>query len=293
MFEQAESPVSRDLINIDLHIKGDPYWLEPAPVRMGTPPSSQFRRLMANRGINPDATEGGSTGTNPNFMDLNEISVANTAEHEVLMVFRSFTPQEFDPETGLTPAGKKSSNVLNGVYGVRMVTHSFSGGEFKQRLQGLRDINTNLRNVDLFANLKDQPEDSAAESTDAQTDTESSSTAQGAANIVDATITLTNVTQERIDTVANLINPNNTFGTGLATNTIGPVDTSPLGTVNYNPLGDGGPRITPIAGTSIGVTVPEGGSTSTGRSSAGTGRRYGRRIGGRRFAINDGRFNIP
>ena len=173
MFEQAESPVSADLLNIDLNIKGDPYWLEPGPTRRGTAPTSQFRRLMANRGVDPDATQDAAAQTNTSPDEINEVSVANTAERETLMVFRSYTPQEFDPVTGLTPAGKKSSNVLNGIYAVRMVYHSFSGGEFKQRLQGIRDINTNLRNVDLFSELRDVPEDTAesSESPPASTDT--------------------------------------------------------------------------------------------------------------------------
>lgn len=279
MFEQAESPVSRDLINIDLNIKGDPYWLEPAPIRFGDRPSSQFRRLMANRGIDPDnfSPSAANTERNSNFQDMDEVSTANTAEGEVLMVFRSFTPQEFDPETGLTPAGKKSSNVLNGVYGVRMVHHSFSGGEFTQRLQGIRDINTNLAEVDLYATLSDQPEDSAAESTNPLTDILSSDVAQGAASILDATLTLTNVTQQRIDTVANLINPNNTFSSGSnnTVSAIGSVNTS----IGAGAIGTGGPRIpaiTPIGSTPVSIGTPEGGSKPTGESAGSNRRRYSR-----------------
>ena len=69
------------------------------------------------------------------------------------MVFRSFTPLEFDPETGITPAGKKSNNVLNGVYGVPTVTHNFSGGVFTQTLHGIRDASIVLANVNLLAHL--------------------------------------------------------------------------------------------------------------------------------------------
>jgi hypothetical protein len=288
MFEQAESPVSRDLINIDLNIKGDPYWLEPAPIRLGNPPSSHFRRLMANRGVNPDST-GGNTNQNSNFQDLENVSSANTAEGEVLMVFRSFTPQEFDPETGLTPAGKKSANVLNGIYGVRMVHHEFSGGEFKQRLQGIRDINTNLRNVDLYAELRDTPESTAAESTNPITDILTSDVAQGAASILDATITLTNVTQQRIDTVANLINPNNTFSSGVSTSTtsstIGPVISTAIGAaaIGAGAIGTGGPRIQPINPSNIGTSPQPSTAGTDGRTSGrgGPRRRYGTRYDGR------------
>ena len=170
MFEQAESPVSRDLINIDLNIKGDPYWIEPAPHKLGTAPPSIFRRLMANRGANPDADNLTATSTTPQSTDADEVLTANTAQEETLMVFRSFTPQEFDPDTGITPAGKKSTNVINGVYGVKMVVHNFNRGEFTQTLKGIRDININLRNVDLFENLQDQPEDSGEDSTTPRSD---------------------------------------------------------------------------------------------------------------------------
>ena len=279
MFEQAESPVSRDLINIDLKIKGDPYWLEPSPIRTGTRPSSQFRRLMANRGIDPDRTNLSAQNTerNSNMNDLNEVTTANTAEGEVLMVFRSFTPQEFDPETGLTPAGKKSSNVLNGVYGVRVVHHSFSGGEFTQRLQGIRDINTNLRNVDLFAELGDAPESAAPESTNPVTDILTSDVVQGAASILDATLALTAVTQQRIDTVANLVNPNNTFSnTNISQLTeIGSVNTN----IGGGAIGTGGPRIPtiqPIGSSSISSGPEQGASPQVGQGAGSRVRRYSR-----------------
>ena len=140
---------------------------------------------MANRGVDPDQRQSTVTSTQVSTLEQNEVTVANTAERETLMVFRSFTPQEFDPETGLTPAGKEASNVLNGVYGVRMVTHSFSGGEFTQRLQGIRDININLRNVDLFAELRDQPEDVTEDLVGPRASIESIVDAQGGASIVD------------------------------------------------------------------------------------------------------------
>lgn len=156
MFEQAQSPVSGDLLNIELRVKGDPYWLEPSPVDRNEAPSTFFRRLAANRRLNPDSdAQAVDTSTITNEMER-EVSSANTAEQQTLVVFRSFTPQEFDPETGITPAGRKNVNVLNGIYAVREVTHSFSGGEFTQTLYGIRQVNINLRNTDLFKDLNDQ-----------------------------------------------------------------------------------------------------------------------------------------
>lgn len=214
MFEQAQSPVSGDLVNIELRIKGDPYWLEPSPVRLGQPPTTQFRRLMANRKVNPDqvAQVDSSTFTEESEKERNEFAVANTAEQQTLIVFRSFTPLEFDPETGLTPAGKKSTNVLNGIYAVKEVTHSFSGGEFTQTLHGIRNVFINLQNVDLFGNITDQPEDTASDSTSSRTDILSITDATGAGSIspVDPTAPLnqTPINTGAIGNGGGLIDPN-------------------------------------------------------------------------------------
>ncbi len=158
MFEQAGSPTGRDLINIDLNIKGDPYWIEPTPHRFGTEPVTHFRRLLEERGLNPDSDAGiqafGEIETSfAGTSGQDEVVIADTTSRQTLIVFRSYTPQEFDPETGLTPAGRKSTNVINGVYGIRMVTHSFSAGEFKQTLHGNRDPQISLKNVNLDQNI--------------------------------------------------------------------------------------------------------------------------------------------
>lgn len=150
MFEQAKSPVSGDLLNIDLNIKGDPYWLEPPPIHRNAAPRSTLDRMLADRGFTP----AGDSGTAPNSTTVEQnFTTANASNAQTYMVFRSFTPQEFDPATGLTPAGKKSNNVLNGVYGIRTVTHTFSGGAFTQTLHGIRDPKINVSNVNLLAHL--------------------------------------------------------------------------------------------------------------------------------------------
>ncbi len=154
IFEQAESPIAGDLLNIDLRIKGDPYWLEPNPHYINTAPTTSFRRLMANRGIVAD-TAGGTVSIATGGEDQNDVSVANTSERQTLMVFRSFTPQEFDAETGLTPPGHNSVNSLTGIYAVKEVTHSFSAGEFTQTLHGNRNVTINLRDVNLDGDVSD------------------------------------------------------------------------------------------------------------------------------------------
>lgn len=152
LFEQAESPISGDLLNIELRVKGDPYWLEPNPHYINTAPTSAFRRLLANRGLEPNA-QGGVASISTNGNEQDDIPVANTSAQQTLMVFRSFSPQEFDSETGLTPPPDASVNALTGVYAVKEVTHSFAGGEFTQTLHGIRDVNINIRDINLGSDV--------------------------------------------------------------------------------------------------------------------------------------------
>lgn len=151
LFEQAESPIAGDLLNIELKIKGDPYWLEPNPHTLNTPPTSAFRRLLSNRGVDPEAQ--GVTSVDLDGTEKDNIPSANTSAQQTLMVFRSFTPQPFDPETGLTPPGHQSVNSLTGLYAIKEVTHSFAAGEFTQTLHGIRDVQVNIRDVDLDSDV--------------------------------------------------------------------------------------------------------------------------------------------
>lgn len=146
MFEQAESPVSADLLNIDLKIKGDPYWLEPAPTLLNVAPLSRLDRALAKRGIDP--TVGGPAVEVVAPLVESDVTTADTSESQTYIIFRSFTPKQFDAETGLTAPGN-ANNVLNGIYAVRTVTHSFSGGRFTQDLHAIRDPKITLKNVDL------------------------------------------------------------------------------------------------------------------------------------------------
>lgn len=196
MFEQASSP-AKDLMQIELKIKGDPYWIEPGP---GTA-SSSFKQELVRRTTDPNTNimlaTGGGTATN--FTSLNSTNA------ETLIVFRSFTPLEYNPITGITPAGKKTNNAINGLYAVKKVTHSFQAGVFTQTLTANRELHINLANVDLDANLTDQPEDAADRSTyGPRTDVATVADGAGAANITQGIPTLT----ESLNTTTALIRPN-------------------------------------------------------------------------------------
>jgi len=138
LFEQANSALAKDLLNIDLKIKGDPYWLEPSPIGRVDHPITAFERAEANRGGEGQATS---------------FKSVDSTDSQTYFVFRSFTPQQFDAETGITPKNNKNRNVISGVYGVRTVTHSFSQGMFTQDLHAIRDPQLNLQGIDIDAPL--------------------------------------------------------------------------------------------------------------------------------------------
>ena len=155
LFEQAKGPIAADLLDIDLNIKGDPYWLEPPPTHRNAAPRSTLDRMLADRGFidGGDSAEEGDTEESKKGTVTPNFTTANASNAQTYMVFRSFTPQQFSATTGITPAGKKVNNVLNGVYAIRMVTHIFTGGVFTQTLHGIRDVRINLANVNLLAHL--------------------------------------------------------------------------------------------------------------------------------------------
>jgi hypothetical protein len=98
LFEQAFGS-GGDLVNIELEVKGDPYWLE------------------SKEGIEAK----GVVDTRPG--QVNFVFVVQTAD----------LPSEV---TGLV---EHTNSPLSGVYGVREIDHSFSNGKFTQKLYAYRD----------------------------------------------------------------------------------------------------------------------------------------------------------
>ena len=78
----------------------------------------------------------------------------DTSLAQTYILFRSFTPINYDNDTGLT-GGFTDNNVLNGVYAVRKVEHTFSGGMFTQSLQAIRDPQISLKGVNLGVGVAD------------------------------------------------------------------------------------------------------------------------------------------
>ena len=154
MFEQAQSAIDADLMDITMRIKGDPHWLEPGPVGRNSEFKTTLDATLEKYGttINHEDPTGSVLEiiTGPNT----EVTSMDATGNQEYMLFRSFTPKEFNEATGLTEAFD-DNNVLNGVYAVRLIEHNFSGGQFTQTLDAIRDPNISLRDVDLGVGVAD------------------------------------------------------------------------------------------------------------------------------------------
>lgn len=110
--------VTPALLNIDLEIRGDPYWfgcdtLEQESARGGK------------------AIHQGSAGETANYHD-----------HSQLFLLAFDMPREYNKNTGLYSSNKE--NAMQGIYQVLKVTSTFRDGKFTQKLNSVRDIQTEL-----------------------------------------------------------------------------------------------------------------------------------------------------
>jgi hypothetical protein len=137
LFDQAEKNIAMgDLFDIELKIKGDPYWIEPAPVGRNAKLESVLDKELAKRGM------GGSTATSNT-----EVASADYISGQSYFIFNSVTASEWDPVTGLRPKGAVRNNLISGVYAVVQINHEFSQGQFVQTLVAVRDPKINLGKI--------------------------------------------------------------------------------------------------------------------------------------------------
>jgi hypothetical protein len=151
LFEQARSPAAADLLSIELKVKGDPYWLEPAPVGKRKRPTSLLEQELRRRGLALNEKDGtvieSDEGSPESSEDNAVISSASTTTDQTFFAFRMFTPQTFDEPTGITRV-PTTNNILNGLYAVAHTRHEFTGGMFTQTLKSIR-----LLDLDMTAEL--------------------------------------------------------------------------------------------------------------------------------------------
>jgi len=108
-----------DLINMELSIKGDPYWLG----------HRHDNNAVYNQMVLQDRTPGATT--HPNY-----------SGSQPAIIFQALPPAEYDEDTGLVGSAARRSSVnnnegnslINGVCFVRQVENSFSQGIFKQNI---------------------------------------------------------------------------------------------------------------------------------------------------------------
>ena len=147
LFEQARSPAAADLLSIELKVKGDPYWLEPGPVGKRKKPLSTLERELQRRGMSLSPVDGTVISVpegGPEVTDEGEvISSVSTTTDQTFFVFRMFTPQTFDNDTGLMNV-PSTNNILNGLYAVSHTKHDFSGGLFTQTLKSIRMLDLDV-----------------------------------------------------------------------------------------------------------------------------------------------------
>jgi hypothetical protein len=113
ILEQVYGPLSAALLNIEMDIRGDPYWLS----------YSNIERRMHMRGSNSPVLN--SEVNSPNYIE---------GDNVVQLHFKY--PFNIDSETG--DINIRAGDKFNGLYRITKVIHQFAGGEFKQTLTGIR-----------------------------------------------------------------------------------------------------------------------------------------------------------
>ena len=114
LFQQAFSARSGDLVNLQLTIKGDPFWLSPAPINQ-------------NNDCHPEQK---TFSTDPNAYTPSDHASNTTMAHNFFL-FRLKTPRHPDKDTGVINNSRTS---FDGLYAVKNITSTFSGGKFTQVL---------------------------------------------------------------------------------------------------------------------------------------------------------------
>lgn len=107
LFQQAFSGKTGDLVNVEIEVKGDPFWLE------------------SKEGIEAQ----GSVDS-------------RSAQNSIV-----FSVQTADLPSESTGIVEHSNSPFSGVYAVRQVDHKFSGGKFTQTLYAVRDPNISVDDI--------------------------------------------------------------------------------------------------------------------------------------------------
>lgn len=130
LFAQANKTATSDMIACEFTIKGDPFWL---------PPPMEF-----------NSTKELTTINNIENQHENKRPQYNCATYlmENYLLFTTYSPDENAIfEQNRSSMGKK--NIMNGVFAVISSEHSFTAGEFTQKLETVRVLISDLNYVQL------------------------------------------------------------------------------------------------------------------------------------------------
>ena len=119
------NPIHRDLAEVEMEIRGDPFWLEPDP--------------MPN-----------IAGSVPGYRNRTGAVNNDSSRSQTYFLFTTYFPEPYDEATGKMPP-TTNKTVINGVYFVRRVTNIFDQGRFTQRIDARRDVRFNINSVQVAA----------------------------------------------------------------------------------------------------------------------------------------------
>jgi hypothetical protein len=117
IMDQMYGPINQSLVTINLEIRGDPYWLG----------DGNLERTIKNYLITKAQTA-------RNHQSAGQVSTqsVDTSYGDIMLLLTFQYPMGINNSTGNPTL--KTNESFTGVYAVRSVTHTFSGGLFKQQL---------------------------------------------------------------------------------------------------------------------------------------------------------------
>lgn len=130
LFAQGNRSMGSDLIRVEIHIKGDPFWLGQSKLKNGTIIPAKEMIENESRGENIDQ---------------------NLTTHYTRENYFLFTTQTPDSNVILSEEGASfsRSSMINGIYGVIMGKHTFNGGKFTSVLTAVIESVSDVRLVDI------------------------------------------------------------------------------------------------------------------------------------------------
>lgn len=161
IFAQGNRSMGGDLIRVEISIKGDPFWLGQSKLKNGKITPAKEMIENESRGENIDS---------------------NLTTHYTRENYFLFTTQT--PDSNVIFSEEDSSfsrsSMINGIYGVIMGKHTFSGGKFSSVLSAVIESVSDVRLVDIenFLQNGTQNPDKPQEAEVAQKDTGQTNTEQ-------------------------------------------------------------------------------------------------------------------